>query len=342
MGERIGFTTTIPVEAILAAGAVPVDLNNGFITAADREHLLEEAEHRGIPASTCAWIKGLYSAIRRGVVDRVIVVLEGDCSNTHALAELLEHDGVVPIPFRFPYDRDPKRLARELSALCEALGTSIEAAEELRTDLLPLRQSLAELDRAAWEHGRLPFSVVRDLQLASSDFHSDLGLFRAEVSRAWERAEATSVPAPGASPRLALAGVPTAYDDLVQNIEAGGGQLVLDEMPRQFSMPCTSASSLLEQYLAYTYPYDAAHRLDDLGAQLRTRRVQGVVHYVQAFCHRQIEDVVLRERLGVPVLTLEGDRPGPLDERSRVRLQAFLEVLGGSGRCAASTMRSST
>jgi len=328
MSERIGFTTTVPVEAILAAGAVPVDLNNWFITSPERDRLLEEAEDRGIPASACTWIKGLYAAIRRRAVDRVIVVLEGDCSNTHALAELLEHEGVEPIPFRFPYDRDPERLAQELGNLCQALGTSVDAAETVREELQGLRRDLQALDCAAWEGNRLPFAVVRDLQLASSDFRCDINVFRAEVREALERAEVTSVPPLDAGVRVALAGVPTAFDDLVQSVEQAGGRVVLDEMPRQFAMPFPEARSLLEQYLDYTYPYDAFHRLRDLEAEVHRRRVQGVVHYVQAFCHRQIEDVVLRERLGLPVLTLEGDRPGPLDERSRVRLQAFLEVLG--------------
>jgi len=33
--KRVGFTTTIPVEIIFAAGKIPVDLNNVFITDED-------------------------------------------------------------------------------------------------------------------------------------------------------------------------------------------------------------------------------------------------------------------------------------------------------------------
>ena len=76
----------------------------------------------------------------------MIVVLEGDCSNTQALAELLRHDGIESIPFRFPFDRDPGRLARELAHLCEALGTTVAAAEEMRVALLELRQELRLLE----------------------------------------------------------------------------------------------------------------------------------------------------------------------------------------------------
>jgi benzoyl-CoA reductase/2-hydroxyglutaryl-CoA dehydratase subunit BcrC/BadD/HgdB len=48
---------------------------------------------------------------------------------------------------------------------------------------------------------------------------------------------------------------------------------------------------------------------------------------VQAFCFRQIEDLIVRKRLKMPILTLEGDRPGPLDARTRIRLEGFIEML---------------
>ncbi len=43
----------------------------------------------------------------------VITVMEGDCSNTQALAEIMRYRGVRTIPFSFPYDRDGEVLARD-------------------------------------------------------------------------------------------------------------------------------------------------------------------------------------------------------------------------------------
>ncbi len=40
-----------------------------------------------------------------------------------------------------------------------------------------------------------------------------------------------------------------------------------------------------------------------------------------------MEDVILRETLGLPVLTLEGDLPGPADARTQLRLESFVEML---------------
>ncbi|MBW1945496.1 MAG: 2-hydroxyacyl-CoA dehydratase, partial [Deltaproteobacteria bacterium] len=41
----------------------------------------------------------------------------------------------------------------------------------------------------------------------------------------------------------------------------------------------------------------------------------------------QIYDIILRESLPLPVLTLEGDRPGKIDGRTAFRLEAFVEML---------------
>jgi benzoyl-CoA reductase/2-hydroxyglutaryl-CoA dehydratase subunit BcrC/BadD/HgdB len=103
---------------------------------------------------------------------------------------------------------------------------------------------------------------------------------------------------------------------------------VLNEVQRQFAMP-GSTGSLVEQYLAYTYPYSFFERMEDIKAEATRRKVRGIVHYVQSFCFRQIEDILLREEVGVPVLTLEGDAPGPVDGRTRIRIEAFVEMLQG-------------
>ena len=67
--------------------------------------------------------------------------------------------------------------------------------------------------------------------------------------------------------------------------------------------------------------------MDDLAGEIRGRRLDGLIHYVQSFCFRQLHDRILRERLDVPILSLECDRPGPLDGRSHTRIEAFVEMV---------------
>jgi benzoyl-CoA reductase/2-hydroxyglutaryl-CoA dehydratase subunit BcrC/BadD/HgdB len=109
-------------------------------------------------------------------------------------------------------------------------------------------------------------------------------------------------------------------------VESYGGMVVFNELQRQFSM-FNRCDDLVDQYLLYTYPYHIRNRLEDIKTEIKRRAVDGIIHYVQAFCFRQIEDIIIRKEIGLPVLTLEGNRPGKADLRSRVRIEAFLDML---------------
>ncbi|MCD6309779.1 MAG: 2-hydroxyacyl-CoA dehydratase, partial [Candidatus Eremiobacteraeota bacterium] len=126
--------------------------------------------------------------------------------------------------------------------------------------------------------------------------------------------------------RLGYAGIPPIFSDIYKFLEKQGARVVYNEVQRQFSMPL-GGENLVDQYLKYTYPYSIQDRIKDINTEIKRRNIVGLIHYVQSFCHHQIEDIVLRKNVKIPVLTLEGDRPGPLDMRSRLRLEAFIETL---------------
>ena len=42
--KKIGLTTTVPIEVLLAAGYTPIDLNNLFITSEDYSRYLEQIQ----------------------------------------------------------------------------------------------------------------------------------------------------------------------------------------------------------------------------------------------------------------------------------------------------------
>jgi benzoyl-CoA reductase/2-hydroxyglutaryl-CoA dehydratase subunit BcrC/BadD/HgdB len=52
-----------------------------------------------------------------------------------------------------------------------------------------------------------------------------------------------------------------------------------------------------------------------------------VIHYVQAFCHRGIGDIVMRSVIKVPVLTLEGNAEFYLNGHVKTRIEAFLDMI---------------
>jgi len=327
MDERVvGITTTVPMEILLAAGLRPLDLNNAFITSDDPGTMVAEAERAGFPRTMCAWVKGLYAAVHRLAVRRVVAVVEGDCSNTQALMEILESEGVEVVDFAYPWRRDAAALERQLARLAERFGTSLAAAEAVKTQLDPVRATVHEIDRRTWETGQVTGAENFYWTVNCSDFLGEPDRFDAEAQAFL--AEASRRPPAGGPVRLGLLGVPPICTDLFERLAEMGAAVVLNEMPRQFAMPGPSAT-LLEQYSRYTYPYDIFFRLDDARRECRRRGVTGVVHYVQSFCYRQLQDRLVRERMGLPVLTLECDRPGPLDAASRTRLEAFIEMLGG-------------
>jgi benzoyl-CoA reductase/2-hydroxyglutaryl-CoA dehydratase subunit BcrC/BadD/HgdB len=324
--SRVGFTTTIPVEVLLAGGRVPVDLNNVFIGAENPAEYVRRAEADGFPRNSCGWIKGIYGVVRRHGFREILAVTQGDCSFTQALMEVLRYRGVSVAPFAFPFDRDPGALSREISKLAARYGTTVAESEAWKRRLDGIRATAHEIDRLTWEEGKVTGEENHRWLVSCSDFEGDPHSWEARAAE-FLREAAGRTPARGFVP-LAYVGVPPIVSGLHDAFERAGARFVLNEVQRQFAMPA-HGGTLVEQYLSYTYPYSFFERLADIRAELSRRDVRGVVHYVQSFCFRQIEDILLREEAGVPVLTLEGDAPGPLDGRTRIRIEAFVEMLRG-------------
>jgi len=324
--SRVGFTTTIPVEVLYAGGRAPVDLNNVFIASEHPSEYIRQAEIDGFPRNCCGWIKGIYGVALRHGFGHVVAVTQGDCSFTQALMEVLQYKGVSVVPFAFPFDRDPGALSLELSKLADRFGTTLAESERWKARLDPVRRLAHEIDRLTWEEGRVTGEENHRWLVACSDFEGDPERY----ARGAEKflGEAAARPAGRDRVPVAFVGVPPIVSGLYACFEEAGARIVLNEVQRQFAMP-SPAASLVEQYLAYTYPYSIFERIRDIRAEVARRGARGVVHYVQSFCFRQIEDILLRGEVGVPVLTLEGESPGAVDERTRIRIQAFVEMLGG-------------
>jgi benzoyl-CoA reductase/2-hydroxyglutaryl-CoA dehydratase subunit BcrC/BadD/HgdB len=316
------------VEVLYAAGRPPVDLNNAFVTGpADAD--IRTAESAGFPANCCAWIKGIYGAARRLGLRDVVGVVQGDCSNTHALMEIWTAEGVRVHHFEYPYPPSRIRLGSELQSFCAAWGASREKAERMKARLDAVRDGLREIDRLTWQTGQVTGAENHLWLVGASDFGGDPAAY-ADRAAAF-LGEARGRTEGRADVRLGLLGIPPICDGLHEFVESRGAAVVFNEFQRQFAMLGRSAD-LIEQYLAYTYPYGVGARIADIEREAARRRIDGLVHYVQSFCFRHIQDRLIREEVGIPVLTLEVDRPGPIDGRSQTRLEAFLELIRGHRR----------
>jgi len=326
--DFVGITTTIPVEIVFATGLVPLDLNNVFITADDNtmSRALQAAEMDGYPRTVCGWIKGIYGLVAgKHVIKRLIAVTEGDCSQTHALMETLEEQGIEVIPFSYPFNREPQLLKYQLASLADRFGVGLAAAEAEKKRLDEVRRLVWEIDRLTYEENLISGYDNHLFQISCSDFEGNPQGFAKKAEDFIAKSHEAERQYLG--PRLAYIGVPPIITDFYQVVEQLGGNIVFNELQRHFTMPYQT-SSLAEQYLLYSYPYHVRHRIADIKEQLALRQIDGIIHYCQSFCFRQIEDILFRRHLKLPFLTIEGENPGPMDARTRMRLETFISMLG--------------
>ena len=322
--KRIGITTTVPSEFIFAAGCVPVDLNNIFVTDINASGLIERAEVDGLPRATCGWIKGMYGAAETGDIDAVIAVSDGDCSHTRSLLEILHGKGMPVIPFAYPYDRDADGLKSQMEKLARFFGVTFSQAHDWMHRLDVARKKLHLIDLMTWRDNRVTGFENHLLQVCASDMDGDVNRFNQKLDRFINEAEKRAeLPQ---KLRLAYIGVPPIYEDIYQFIETRDARVVFNEVQRQFTFPFDT-DDLVERYTLYSYPYDVFGRVEDISRELKRRDVHGIIHYAQSFCHHQMEDVMFRKSFDLPLLTIEGDAPQKLDARTKLRIESFCEML---------------
>jgi benzoyl-CoA reductase/2-hydroxyglutaryl-CoA dehydratase subunit BcrC/BadD/HgdB len=322
--KAIGITTTIPIEIVFAAGYVPIDLNNIFICNDEPDSLVDYAEIKGLPRNLCAWVKGIYSATKKTGIKRIIGVIQGDCSNNQALIEFLRSEGIESIPFSYPHDRDKNFLNEQLDFLAKTLGVNMDKAHEMKLVLDKVRSHVHEIDRLTWEDDKVTGEENHIWNVSTSDMMGDYGLFEKKAMEFLEEARVrTDI---NYKTRLGYIGVPPICSDLYSFLSGLGVHVVFNEVQRQFSMPYKT-QTLTDQYTYYTYPFDILYHIEDIKKEIEKRKVDGIIHYVQSFCHRQIYDKLIRNNIDIPILTLDCDRPGRLSGSLRTRVEAFTEML---------------
>jgi benzoyl-CoA reductase/2-hydroxyglutaryl-CoA dehydratase subunit BcrC/BadD/HgdB len=240
--------------------------------------------------------------------------------------EVLDLKGVKSIPFSYPNSRNYGALKEQMENLCKALETSFEEALIIKKELDHIREKLIYIDEMTWKYNKVSGFENHIWQVSSSDFDSDYKSYKnrldevlADMEAREERSEKI---------RLGYIGVPPINCDLYELIETMNARIVYNEVQRQFTMADgIGIDDLVEVYRIFTYPYSLYCRINDIKNQIKKRKIDGIIHYTQAFCFRGIEDIVIRKELDVPVLTLEGDRPGLVDSRTKLRIESFIDML---------------
>ena len=218
--KKIGFTTTIPVEFVLAGGNIPVDLNNVFVCNSNPNQLIDEAQNDGLPRNCCSWIKGLYSvAVKEKAVDEIISVTNGDCSNTHALTELYSANNIIVHPFAYPYEeKDPySALKQQMINLGKALNVTLDMVYDYSKITDKVRDKLKIVDKMTVDGYVTGFENHLYL-VSSTDFNSDLDKFSKDVDYLIETASKRNID--NKYVRVGCIGVPTINPAMYDFIES--------------------------------------------------------------------------------------------------------------------------
>lgn len=324
--RKIGLTTTVPVEVIIAAGYTPVDINNLFIGSENYLKYIDIAEKDGFPKSLCAWIKGIYGACLENNIKEVVGVVEGDCSNTKALIEVFKLKGIKIYPFSFPNSHSLNNVQVEIRKFMDVFNVNEEKVEQVRKRLNKIRKLAKKIDEMTYLDNKINGFENHLYQVSLSDFNGNADAFENQLKEVIENAKKREVI--NKKLRLGYIGVPPMTGDIYAFVEKLNAHFVYNEVQREFAFPRgIEAANIFEQYYDYTYPYDIEFRIKELKKQIKNRKIDAIIHYTQAFCHRSIEDIVLKKELDVPVLNIEGDKLNTLDARTKLRLEAFLDML---------------
>lgn len=323
--KKIGLTTTVPVEIIFASGNTPIDLNNIVVSCNGMDKYIEAAEREGFPKSMCAWIKGIYGVCVTEGVSEVIGVVEGDCSNTASLVEILKLQDINVVDFSYPKTRKLSDLKKSIQKFMEVYEVTELEVEWWRLRLNVIREKVKELDELTAE-GKVSSAKNHLFQVSCSDFWGNPNKFEEELEK--ELNEARGKKGKKNLLKLAYLGVPPMINDFYDYMDSKGARIIFNEVQREFAFPRhKKAKNIYEQYLDYTYPYLMDFRIKNLIADLGERDISGIIHYTQKFCHRALDNIVLKEKLSYPLLNIESDREKFLDERTKIRLDAFIEML---------------
>ena len=324
--KKIGLTTTVPIEVLIAAGYMPVDLNNIFITSKDYTKYIDIAERDGFPKSLCTWTKGIYGACLSNNIKEIVGVMEGDCSNTKALCEVLKLRGIKVYPFSFPHSHKQEDVENEINKFMITFNVTYDQVEVVRKRLNEVRSLIKEIDDLTYIENKATGFENHLYQVCASDFNGDLDSFETDLKKVI--CDMKNRKPIGRKLRLGYIGVPPMFTDIYEFVEKFDANFVYNEVQREFAFPrVDSALNIFQQYYDYTYPYNVEFRIKELQNQISERKLDGIIHYTQAFCYRAVEHIVLKEKLNIPILNIEGDKLNNLDARTKLRLEAFLDML---------------
>lgn len=347
-----------PAELVAAAGAIPVSL------CGTSQNPVPAAE-KVLPRNLCPLIKSSYGF---AVTDTCpyfhfadLLIAETTCDGKKKMYELLGE--LKPLHLmQLPQVQNDAALGYwvdELLRLKSRLEEefSVEITEEKLRDAIRLlneeRRSLREFQDVC-KQVPAPISGMDMLTVLhnrgfSIDKREAIGLVDRLTAELREMAAHGISPFDSSTPRILLSGVPVGIgsDKVVRLIEECGGSVVCFESCGAYKKvdPVEETgdplTAIAERYLripcSCMSPNDGRYSLVE--RLVREFRADGVIDLTWQGCHTyNIESYSLKkhiqEQMGVPFMQIETDYSESDTEQLKVRIEAFLEMLGRSRRAA--------
>ncbi len=320
--KLVGISSTVPIEVIYSAGLIPVDLNNIFIASRSPDELLKLSSGLA-PRAVCCWTRGVMAAAVFLKLKNAVIVTEGDCAHTIPISDILAYHNIKIFSFEYPLNGDRKRLENEIMRFINYYGADIDSCEKIKSEFDRCRLILKRMDELTYKELKVSGFENHLNLISASDFNRNPAVFYEDMKSFLKQVEAR--PSKSVSLRIGHVGIPPVFSDYYDYISSFGSEIIYNETQKQFSLIDCIGLDLCETYRNYTYPYSFSNRLKDIKKAVDERRLDCLIHYVQSFCFHQIEDGILKNELGdFPVLTIEGDRPAPLNENDRLKIESFI------------------
>lgn len=347
------FCNMIPVEVVLALGAVPVrvDCGNPALVQAGEEVLSGEV----CPLAKSSYASFLDPEALPARADAVVVA--GSCDAKRKLGEALSDykpTFVLPLPPEQDYARYWKTTVAEFERLVawleERLGRRMRTGALRDAIDLCLRRTRLVRELADLRSAKPEALSVRDffVVLQSSHAFSEPEAWIARLQQVVDEVRAFQPARARMRPRLVLTGAPILWPNMkpLNLIEECGADVVADTL-------CSGAQGLYDpvvvdergrgallRALAQRYVFAApcpcfvsgAKRLGAVLDLVGRHAADGVVHYGLRLCQLFDMEVarlagVLKDRK-VAFMNLRTDYSLEDTEQLRVRLEAFLETIG--------------
>ncbi|MGD9504244.1 MAG: double-cubane-cluster-containing anaerobic reductase [Syntrophobacteraceae bacterium] len=342
-----------PVELVVAAGAIPLPL------CGTRNEPIADAE-KILPRNLCPLIK---SSFGFAITDTCpffhfsdLIIAETTCDGKKKMYELLERHRPVHL-LQLPQNQEPETALPYWTDQVRLLKERIEEDFQVEITDAKLSEAIRVMNR---ERGALkelmdlvktkpsPVTGMEMLELKHrlgflADKEGGLELIKEAIAEVRGKVERRESPFSAGAPRILVTGTPVGIgsDKVVRLIEECGANMVVMENCSGYKKFFTIRENgdplraIAEQYLKVPCSCMSPNplRFELLDELIREFHVDGVVDVTWQACHTfNIESYTVKEfvedKHGLPFLQIETDYSESDAERLRIRIEAFLEMMG--------------